>query len=491
MSKASALRASALLIYPPVHDFALYDLFLKPYGLLRLGRMLEAGGWSCRFINALDYKDEETLRVRGTVKRRDSGTGKFHRELIELPESLRGIKRRFARYGISPELLKAKVAESRPDAVFIATGMTYWYRGAVEAAETVKECWPGVPLILGGVYASLMPEHCAAVCGPDFICTGNGGIQGRNGAGIADSADGAGRSSGCTSGTLQDLALWLRNRGLPGLPGLPGLTADGGYDGGCGAAGPVQPLVRDCWSDAAVIRLNEGCPLNCDYCASKKISPCFIPGRPDDVFDWLIEVHERYGTRNFAFYDDALLFNSDAVLKPFLRRVIDYSERKGAGFNFYTPNAMHIRYMDAETARLMKAAGFREIRLGFESESEDFHDAHDRKYSSGSFHEVISMLTEAGFSREQIIVYILAGLPGQSAEEVEQTIRFAASKGLTLSVSEFSTVPGSKLWDECVAKSRYPVAEEPLFHNNSFFPMEWDGFTRDDMQRLKRLSKEL
>jgi len=445
-SKLPEESALALLIYPPIHDFALYDLFLKPYGLLRLGSMLESAGWHTRLINALDYRDSATTANLGRVRRKRNGTGKVHRSIIELPEKLDGINRRFARYGILPGVFHTLIAESRPDAVFISSGMTYWYKGLVEAVGAVREIWPDVPLIIGGVYASLMPEHCLRVCRPDYIAQGE-----------ADAG----------------LARWLEKRGLPGIDITAGLV----------------PLDAGCWNDAAVLRLNEGCPLNCDYCASKKINGRFRKGRAEDSFDWLVKINESRGTSNFAFYDDALLFESADVLKPFLEAVIDYQNRSGQTLSFYTPNAMHIRYLDADAAVLMKRAGFREIRLGFESESEDFHSEHDNKYSPKGFHESIRMLTAAGFSREEIIVYILAGLPGQYAEDVEHTIRFAADCGLTLSVSEFSTVPGSGLWDECVKRCRFPLEEEPLYHNNSFFPMEWEHFTRSDMQRLKILSK--
>ncbi len=439
-------NAEALLIYPPVYDFALYDLFLKPFGLLRLGAMLEAGGWNTRFINALDYKDSETAAVAGLPKRGTKGTGKFFRTPVDLPETLSGIKRRFARYGILPEVFKRKVAERRPDAVFISSGMTYWYPGVVEAVDTVREIWPGVPVIIGGIYASLMQSHCASVCDCDFIVVGEAGTELNN---------------------------FLQKNGLP--------SAD--------TEQSFLPLDSECWSDAAVLRLNEGCPFNCDYCASKAISPNFRAGRAEDVLDWVIKVNMLHGTSNFAFYDDALLVNSHSILKPFLKEIIRYREVSGRSLSFYTPNAMHIRFIDPEAAYLMKQAGFREVRLGFESESDDFHAEHDRKHSESGFHESIRILSDAGFKSSEIIVYILAGLPGQYAEEVEQTIRFAAGKGLSLSVAEFSTVPGSSLWNRCVKESCYPIEYEPLFHNNSFFPMEWSGFTRDDMQRLKNLSK--
>ena len=446
--KTDADAATALLIYPPVYDFALYDLFLKPYGLLRLGSMLSAAGWRTDILNALDYTEPETAALLGRARRKNDGTGKMFRTAVPLPGILGGIRRRFARYGILPEVFKAKIKARRPDAVFISSGMTYWYKGLVEAVETVRGIWPDVPVIIGGVYATLMGEHCRKVCRPDFIMQGD-----------ADST----------------LDSWLRSRGLPGIEYKTGL----------------QPADSECWNDAAVIRLNEGCPLNCDYCASKKINSRFHAGKPDEVFNWLVRIHETRGTSNFAFYDDAVLFKSDSVFKPFLREVIEYQRITGRRLNFYTPNAMHISYLDEDSAGLMKKAGFREVRLGFESESADFHEEHDGKYSESGFRRSVELLKNAGFMRNEIIVYILAGIPDQRAEEVEAAIRFAAGLGLSLSVSEFSTVPGSGLWDKCVQSCRYPIADEPLYHNNSFFPMEWDAFTRDDMQRLKTLSKTI
>ena len=47
----------------------------------------------------------------------------------------------------------------RPDAVLVGCNMTYWYPGAVEAARVVGERWPGVPVVLGGIYATLCTDH--------------------------------------------------------------------------------------------------------------------------------------------------------------------------------------------------------------------------------------------------------------------------------------------------------------------------------------------
>lgn len=57
-------------------------------------------------------------------------------------------------------------------------------------------------------------------------------------------------------------------------------------------------------------------------------------------------------------------------------------------------------------------------------------------------------------------------------------------------VSEYSPVPGSRLFADACRRSRYPLADEPLCHNNTAFPTDWDGFTRDDLARITRRAAE-
>ena len=114
----------AMLINPPVYDFALYDLFLKPYGLFRVGRWLQEGGYDTVYINALETEDPATAAVLGPPRRKGNGTGKFFRQPVPLPEEIdqhkkEDFQRRFARYGILKTSLTLRVTARKPDIVFI------------------------------------------------------------------------------------------------------------------------------------------------------------------------------------------------------------------------------------------------------------------------------------------------------------------------------------------------------------------------------------
>jgi radical SAM superfamily enzyme YgiQ (UPF0313 family) len=153
-----------------------------------------------------------------------------------------------------------------------------------------------------------------------------------------------------------------------------------------------------------------------------------------------------------------------------------------------------MRHLDEEAARLMFEGGVEEVRLGYESEETDFHRDHDAGGSAGDkgsgvdLKTAVERLLGAGFSGSQVGVYVLAGLPGQYRDEVEHSVRAAGSLGVNVFVSEFSPVPGSALWDRSAALSRFPIAEEPLYQNNSLLPLAWDGFTEADLSAVKELA---
>jgi radical SAM superfamily enzyme YgiQ (UPF0313 family) len=199
------------------------------------------------------------------------------------------------------------------------------------------------------------------------------------------------------------------------------------------------------------------------------------------------ELHETYGTHNFAFYDDALLVFKEETLVPFLELIVA-SKLK---LDFYLPNGIHLAYLDDRIARLMKKAGFREIRFGFESSRPDFHSSHDVKLETEMLAEKAATLREAGFKSHEIAIYILAGLPGQYKEEVEETISHGTGLGVKIHVAEFSPVPGTRLWKECVLRSGFSIGDEPLLQNNTIFPMQWEGFSYQDLEKIKRLAHEL
>jgi len=152
------------------------------------------------------------------------------------------------------------------------------------------------------------------------------------------------------------------------------------------------------------------------------------------------------------------------------------------GLRFHTPNGLHVRRIDRAVARLLFRAGFHTLRLSFESVREDRQADSCFKAGPEDLHTAIEALRHEGYVRRQMEVYILCGLPGQDATEVEESLRFAHAVGGWVKLVQFSPVPGTRDFERAVAIEP-ALAREPLLHNNTVLA----GARTIDYARLQSL----
>lgn len=437
------------LLNPWIHDFSAYDFWVKPLGLLTLAALLRRSGYKVQMIDCLDPHLSARLPggQTGTRKRQDWGCGKFPSEEIPKPEALGPIRRRYRRYGISPAVLRQILATAgRPDLVLVGSMMTYWYPGVVEVIGEVRAAWPGVPVILGGNYATLCPNHARAFSGADVVIAGDGEFA------------------------------------LPGVLGdLFGARVDFDFDGGDLDSYPYPALDLMGRLDAVPILTSRGCPYRCSYCASKLLNRGFRMRDPLRVVDEIEHWSRSRGVRNFAFYDDALLVHSTARAAPMLEEII----RRGLELNFHCPNGLHLREITPRLAKLLFRTGFRTIRFGFETASASRQAETGGKVTTEELRQAVAYLQEAGYGQADIGVYLLCGLPGQEASEIETGIDLVRGLGARPILAEYSPIPGTPLWEEALRHARYDIGKEPLFQNNSLLPCLRPDISTSDFQALK------
>ncbi len=437
-----------LLVNPWIADFAAYDLWVRPLGLFTLASLLRAAGHRVEMIDCLDGGGDETRRP---PKRGAWGQGKFFSEEIPSPEALRPVRKRYRRYGMTPARFRERlVARSRPDAVLVSSMMTYWYPGVADAIRVIRVAWPGVPVILGGNYATLCEGHARWATGADLVLTGEG------------------------------------ERVLPAaLADLLGGSFDLDVDGGDLDRYPYPALDLSGRLDAVPVLTSRGCPFRCTYCASALLNRGFRVRDPIRVVDEIEHWHRRYGTVDFAFYDDALLVDAPRRAVPMLEEIL----RRGLACRFHCPNGLHVRDVSPRLASLMFRAGFRTIRFGFETASAARQETTGGKVTTDELRQAAAYLREAGYAPRDIGVYLLCGLPGQQACEVQCGIDLVAASGARPILAEYSPIPGTPLWNEALRHARYDIAAEPLFHNNSLLPCLERGISPAEFQALKNRAR--
>ena len=101
------MSKNLLLVNPWIYDFAAFDLWSKPLGLLYIASFLRYNNFN---INYIDCLDKYGLNQIPKIKK--YGQGNFYREEIEKPVILKEINRKYARYGI-PETIWVSVYTER------------------------------------------------------------------------------------------------------------------------------------------------------------------------------------------------------------------------------------------------------------------------------------------------------------------------------------------------------------------------------------------
>jgi len=426
------MKPRILLVNPPIYDFAAYDFWLRPYGLLRTAGKLK----SIANLHLFDflYRRHPAFDPADKLKEDPWGRGEFPSEKIEKPAALKDIPRYFNRFGLPKQVFRDFLDQNGPfDFALIQTSLTYWYPGVQEVIHALRQAHPKTKIILGGFYATCCPDHAAAL----------------------------------------EADLVIKNDDLAPLWELLAVTPPDQYSLPFWEGYPVP--------DKGIMILTDGCPFKCSYCYQPLTGKPFRP-RPLDECITDYDHLARLGIKNVAFYDDALLVNPNQTLIPFL----DYVIQNPSGINFHTPNALHARMLSPELAELMTKAGFKTFYLGFESSSEDFQSATGGKIVSQELTDAVNALKNVGVSGEQTTAYALLGHPKSDLQEVEQSMHFAHSLGIRIMLADFSPIPGTPDGELC---RQYTDLDEPLNHNKTAFPIRLLG--KDKVNHFKDLCRKL
>jgi len=246
-------------VNPPVFDFAYMDLWSKPLGLLFLLKSLQQDN-DVALLDCISQaaKGEKTFGRTRTI-----------RTEIEKPQVYKNIPRRYYHYGLQKEqiisCLEKCYGDESPDYILITSAMTYWYPGVKWIIELLKSIYPKATIALGGIYASLCPEH-AATLGADIL---------------------------------------NKERSEPTAP----------Y--------PAFDLYES--PSYGVLMTSFGCPFSCKYCASKILWPHYHRRSLEAVIKDF-EFQKGLGIKDIAFYDDALLLDKENFFYPLTEKIASDSD---------------------------------------------------------------------------------------------------------------------------------------------------------------------
>jgi len=325
-----------------------------------------------------------------------------------------------------------------PDAIGI-TGLSSYYiemRRLAKMLHTLQ-----IPIILGGVHVTALPELSLRECRANFVVVGEGELT-----------------------ILELMDKWQDNEARSGIKGIAYLEENQfKFNQLRGPILNLDELPFPAWDlinplryppaphgivikryPVAPILTTRGCPYFCSYCASTQFwGHKFRKRTANNIADEIEFLVQKYKIKEINIWDDNFTLQKKHVIEfchEILQRKLDLT--------FTCPNGVRIDSLNRELLTLMRRTGFYLLTFAIESGSQSILNKANKKLNLRVIPKVLKIAKSLGYIIPSFFIF---GLPGETYTTARRTIQFA--KNLPLDTASFfiaSPLPGSRLFDDWV-----------------------------------------
>jgi hypothetical protein len=195
----------------------------------------------------------------------------------------------------------------------------------------------------------------------------------------------------------------------------------------------------------------------------------------------MMECRLRYGIQTFDIEDDNFTFDKERakklmglILQTFGEQVLELTAMNGISF----------ASLDEELLGLMKRTGFKTINLSFVSTDFRVKEKMKRPGLTIEFKEILAKAEKVNLN---VIAYAIFGMPGQTVEEMVDTLVYLTGKRVLIGPSIYYPTPGTALFERCREEGVLPPHSSQW--RSSALPIETKKFNRLDIITLFRLAR--
>jgi anaerobic magnesium-protoporphyrin IX monomethyl ester cyclase len=321
-----------------------------------------------------------------------------------------------------PEEIVARVRAFRPDLVAFSV-MSQQYQWSARTAEILRS-EVGVPMVIGGVHCTMVPEEVVEDAHFDYVCVGEGEFA------------------------LLELVERLAGGGDPTT--VPNMRIPARFaPAGQAISNPVAPFpdlatlpdqdfelfdldhivrVKKGWMGMLTSR---GCPYKCTYCFNKEIVDRYVEdgavARPKEylrhfpvarVIEEIRELKRRHPHISTLIFDDDLF----TLNREYVAEFTAAYGASGLGLP-YVVNA-HVQQFSEEMARQLKESGCMIVKYGLESGSERVRRDVLWRFMTNA--QIERSFAAAHKYDLHTSAFVMFGLPFEGREEILETIQLCA-----------------------------------------------------------------
>ena len=321
--------------------------------------------------------------------------------------------------------LSAVLQREQPDVVGI-TFRTPLFPEARRLAEQVRAERPETLLVAGGVHASTRPRETVTRAPFDVAVKGEGDET------IVELLEG--RPYEAIRGLVWPDGETPARTLIPDLDPLP-FPAWDLFD----LAHYQQTSLVAHTVPVADLESSRGCQARCVYCTKGVFGNAFRVKSPSRMVDE-IEHALASGFRAFNYVDDSFTTKTARSIE-----ICEEMVRRGLDVPWTLTNGIRVANVNEDFFRAARASGCWLLAFGFESGSDRVLKRIKKGATLAQARRAVGWARKYGFT---ILGYFMVGLPGETAETIDETARFAAS--LDVDFAKFSItmpLPGTPLYD--------------------------------------------
>lgn len=331
-----------------------------------------------------------------------------------------------------------EIQSFKPDIIASST-TTPDYLTVKEIMYRIKEKYPSIKTILGGVHATTLPEEVSKEYCFDFIVIGEGDTV---------------ISELLSASSLKDVAgIVYRDSPLGERAYTPKRRHIANLNTLSYPAWQLFPLQRyknsrlsSRRNPVGLIETSRGCPFQCNFCNKLTFGSEYRAKDPKRTVDEM-EYMLKCGFKEIHIIDDNFTQNIDRAKEVCLEIM-----RRNLKFPWSLFSGVRVDIVDFEFFKLAKRCGCWQVAFGIETGDQGILDKINKKITLSQTENAVKLAKKAGI--ETFGFFVLA-LSGETEESMRRTIEIA--KRLPLDIAKFDICipyPGTAFYKELKSEGR-------------------------------------
>lgn len=216
----------------------------------------------------------------------------------------------------------------------------------------------------------------------------------------------------------------------------------------------------------APIMVTRGCPSGCIFCAGHAITGRCLRKRSIENVIAELKLLAKRGILEFHIEDENFTESREYVF-DFCRRL----SAEKLGMSWSLPSGIRLDTIDREMIEAMAGAGCYSLAVGIESGSDRVLKLMRKGLTVDDIVRQMKFFKNTGI---KVTGFFMLGIPGETTDEMQQTIRFALKLPLDRAqFNIFMPLPGSAVWQQLAKAGKLKdLAWDKFFVHDVAFPTD-------------------